>query len=135
MPSTLTLIGDTFQPRIGIWKKKMWQTTQDTYNLLPRHLNEKLCSKNSLSFSFKTARKRGVVAPVQLTYYPFIKFDFDYMCTCLLSQIVARVLQPQGVTVGIVNVAESIELAQSMGGYPFNLYVIYNVLKLILYNN
>ena len=40
-------------------------------------------------------------------------------------QIVARVLQPQGVTVGIVNVAESMELAQSMGGYPFNLYLIY----------
>ncbi|KAL9965120.1 hypothetical protein ACROYT_G028874 [Oculina patagonica] len=32
-----------------------------------------------------------------------------------MLEIVARVLQPQGVTVGIVNVAESMELAQSMG--------------------
>ena len=60
MPSTLTLIGDTFQARIGIWKKIVVdKTTQDANTLLSRHLNEKLCSKYSLSFSFKTTRKRA----------------------------------------------------------------------------
>lgn len=32
-----------------------------------------------------------------------------------LPQIVARVLQPQGVTVGVVNVAENMELVKEMG--------------------
>ena len=87
MPSTLTLIGDTFQARIGIWKKIVVdKTTQDV---------------NTFRF-------------YMIVYLSSVSF-----------QIVARVLQPQGVTVGIVNVAESMELAQSMGGYPFNLYLIY----------
>ena len=32
-------------------------------------------------------------------------------------QIVARVLQPQGVTIGVVNIAESMSLAQSVGKF------------------
>ena len=130
MPSTLTLIGDTFQARIGIWKKIVVdKTTQDVNTLLPRHLNEKLCSKNSLSFSFKTTRKRAgqpqSSSHITLSLNLILISPLYVYLSSVSFQIVARVLQPQGVTVGIVNVAESMELAQSMGGYPFNLYLIY----------
>lgn len=44
-----------------------------------------------------------------------------------LPQIVARVLQPQGVTVGVVNVAENMELVKEMGMCYLNQqYIIWS---------
>ena len=44
-----------------------------------------------------------------------------------LPQIVARVLQPQGVTVGVVNVAENMELVKEMGMcYLYQQYIVWS---------
>lgn len=44
---------------------------------------------------------------------------------CVLLQIVARVLQPQGVNIGSVNIAESLELSQNLGEFQFNFETLF----------
>ncbi|XP_015769018.1 PREDICTED: calsequestrin-1-like [Acropora digitifera] len=53
------------------------------------------------------------------------KLDNTWKTDEKMLEIVARVLQPQGVNIGSVNIAESLELSQNLGEFQFNFETLF----------